>query len=61
MPRLLRFAAVIALATAALSPANAATVPDGGLLVRHLNSEQWEVQLIGGSASSQFTGNCHLQ
>jgi hypothetical protein len=57
MPKLLcRLAALLALANFAVA-AHSATVPDGGLLVTHVNSEQWEVTLVGGSASREFTGS----
>lgn len=56
MPKFMRFAALLALTTAAFSPAHSATAPDGGLLVTHVNSEQWELQFIAGSQARQFTG-----
>jgi hypothetical protein len=52
-----RFAALIALFALAAPAAHAATVPDGGLLVTRVNSEQWEITLVGGSTPKQFTGN----
>ena len=30
--------------------------PDGGLLITHVNSEQWQIRLIAGAASQQFSG-----
>jgi hypothetical protein len=52
-----RFAALIALSALAAPAVHAATVPDGGLLVTRVNSEQWEITLVGGSAPKQFTGS----
>ena len=52
-----RFAALIALFALAPSAAHSETVPDGGLLVTRVNSEQWEITLIGGSTPKQFTGS----
>lgn len=57
MHKIIRLAALLAFATAPLQAIHAANVPDGGLLVTRMNSEQWEVQLIGGTESRQFTGN----
>ena len=52
-----RFAALIALFVLAVPAVRAATVPDGGLLVTQVNSEQWEITLVGGSASREFSGS----
>ena len=30
--------------------------PDSGLLITHINSEQWQIRLIAGAASQQFSG-----
>jgi hypothetical protein len=57
MPRLFRLAALLAITLAPLSALPASTVPDGGLLVTRVNSEQWELQLVGGSQARQFTGS----
>src|SRR6478735_3260819 len=51
-----RFRALIALFILAVPAVQAATVPDGGLLVTRVNSEQWEITLVGGSASREFAG-----
>ena len=52
-----RFFALLALVSAPLSTMHAAPAPDGGLRVTRLNSEQWELQLIGGRQARQFIGN----
>jgi len=52
-----RFAALIALFVLAVPAVRAATVPDGGLLVTRVNSEQWEITLVGGSISRGFSGS----
>ena len=30
--------------------------PDSGLLITRINSEQWQIRLIAGAASQQFSG-----
>ena len=30
--------------------------PDSGLLITRINSEQWQIRLVGGAASQQFSG-----
>jgi opacity protein-like surface antigen len=52
-----RFAALIALSALAAPAAHAATVPDGGLLITRVNSEQWEITLVGGTTPTKFTGS----
>jgi hypothetical protein len=52
-----RFAALVALFVLAAPAAHSATVPDGGLLVTRVNSEQWEITLVGGSTPQEFTGS----
>jgi hypothetical protein len=52
-----RFAALTALFVFASPAAQAASVPDGGLLITRVNSEQWEITLVGGSTSKEFTGS----
>jgi hypothetical protein len=57
MHALTRIAAILVFAASPLSALHAAMVPDGGLLVTRLNSEQWELRLIAGGQSREFTGN----
>ncbi len=45
------FAAVFSSFTMAAS-----TTPDSGLLITHLNNQQWQIRLIGGSSAQQFSG-----
>jgi len=58
MPKLARLsAALVALFVLAAPTVHASTVPDGGLLVTRVNSEQWEITLIGGDSRREFTGS----
>jgi hypothetical protein len=52
-----RFAALSALIVLAAPAVHASTVPDSGVLVTRLNSEQWEITLAGASAPLKFTGS----
>ena len=52
-----RFAALSALIVLAAPIAHAAAVPDGGVLVTRLNSEQWEIALSGSSTPLKFSGS----
>ena len=51
-----RFAALSALIVLA-APAAHASVPDSGVLVTRLNSEQWEITLAGASTPLEFKGS----
>ena len=51
------FAVLLALFFLAAPAAYASTVPDGGLLVTRLNTEQWEITLIGGDSRREFSGS----
>ena len=58
MPNLARLsAALAALFVLAAPTVHASTVPDGGLLVTRVNTEQWEITLIGGDSRREFTGS----
>lgn len=53
-----RLTSLAALAACLLSPfAQAATSPPtSGLLITRVNSEQWEIRLVGGATAEQFSG-----
>ena len=57
MRSFVRLAALSALFVFAAPATQAASAPDGGLLVTRINSEQWEITLVGGSAPAEFAGS----
>ena len=47
---------LLIVATATDSLASSAGAPRNGLLITHVNSRQWQLRLIAGSAAQQFSG-----